>query len=238
MSRESVEIILPPNALTSSTPTADTPQAQYEPTLGQMMFGNTYGEFDLGANERYVVEKLYELSEMLGKKKPGKQAHGLLGGEWGYGQDFRNDVFEMHPYWWGDCTCGFDKKYIVWLEAHPHAESCFFNRYQVEEKRLEDEGVPFSEKHGLMTKWAKKNGYADAPDCMAIYCDCGVDQAYETWRNDNNHADDCREVLANFKYGDIEIRWYKYIGRGMSVNREVSRGELRQVFRKCRQSLQ
>lgn len=212
-------------------------QANYESTLPQALFGNAYGEFDLGANERYVSEKLYELSEMFGKKNPGAQAHGLLGGEWGYGQEFKNDVFEMRPYWWGGCTCGYDEKDFAWSEEHLHAETCFFNRYQVEEKRLKAEGVPFDKRHGLMTKWAKESGYADAPNGMAVHCDCGVDQTYAEWRMDHDHASNCREVLPNFKCGDLEIRWYKYISRGMSVNREVSREELRQIFRKCRKSI-
>lgn len=103
--------------------------------------------------EDFVSDELYALSELLGKKNPDAQAHGGgLGGEWGYGQDFKNDVFEMHPYWWGD------------------------------EDALE---------------------------------------AYQP----------------NFQCGDIEIRWYKYIGRGMSVNRAVTREEIEVIFRKCCESL-
>lgn len=232
-----VVVVLPHNALTSAAPAVSTSQTQYEPGLGQMMFGNAHGEFDLGANEHYVAEKLYELSEALGKKSPDVQAHGLLGGEWGYGQDFKNNAFEMHPYWWGDCTCGFDEKDSAWSDEHPHTETCFFNRYQAEEKRLECSGISFNKRHNLMTKWAKANGCTDAPNGMEVYRDCGVEQAYAAWRNSNGHFSDCREVVPNFKCDDLEIRWYKYIGRGMSVNREASRKELRQIFRKCRQSI-
>ena len=31
--------------------------------------------------------------------------YGLLGGEFGYGAEFANDVFVMRPFWWGKCTC-------------------------------------------------------------------------------------------------------------------------------------
>lgn len=237
MQNEKIEVVLPPNTLTSLAPAVGTPQAPYEPTITQMIFGNAHGEFDLGVNERYVAEKLYELSEMLGKKSPDAQVHGLLGGEWGYGQDFKNDVLEMHPYWWGGCTCGFDEKDSSWSEEHPHTEICFFNRYQAEEEPLINEGIPFAKRNDLMIKWAKANGYVNAPNGMAVHCDCGVDQAYVIWRNSNNHASDCRKVVPNFKCDGLEIRWYKYIGRGMSMNREVSREELRRVFRKCRQSI-
>lgn len=225
------------NELASPAPATSTSQSQYEPSFGQMMFGNAYGVFNLGANERYVAKKLYELSEKLGKKNPDVQAYGALGGEWGYGQDFKNDVFEMRPYWWGDCTCGFNKKDFAWSQEHLHQESCFFNRYQAEEKRLEHGGMQFDKRHNLMTWWAKENGYSDAPNGMAVHCDCGVDQAYTVWRDNNNHADHCSKVVPNFRCGDLEIRWYKYIGRGMSANREVSREDLRKIFRKCRQSI-
>ena len=79
---------------------------QYEPELGQAIFGNEPQEYDLGESRQYVSHKLYELSEILAEIDPSEQRHGFLGGEFGYGQEFKNDVFEMHPYWWGDCTCG------------------------------------------------------------------------------------------------------------------------------------
>jgi hypothetical protein len=63
-------------------------------------------DVSLGAVERLAAACLYRLSERLGILRPEEQSHGLLGGSYGYGQDFSNDVFEMHPYWWGDCTCG------------------------------------------------------------------------------------------------------------------------------------
>lgn len=232
-----VVVVLPHNALTSPKPVAGRSQAPYEPGFTQMVLGKAYSEFDLGKDESYVAERLYKLSEMLGKKNPDSQAHGLLGGEWGYGQDFKNEVFEMHPYWWGECTCGFDESDLSWSEIHLHTTPCFFNRYMAEEKRLASDVVSFDKRHDLMTEWAKANGYADAPNGMAVHCDCGVHEEYAAWRNDNNHASDCREAIPNFKCGDLEIRWYKYIGRGMSINREVSRAKLRRIFRKCRQSI-
>lgn len=127
-------------------------QKQFEAPLGQLVCGNPWGALDFGGLLDYVSGELYVLSEMLGRKNPDDQAHGCLGGEWGYGQDFKSDVFEMHPYWWGD------------------------------------ENAP---------------------------------EAYRP----------------NFKCGDLEVRWYKYIGRGMSVNRAVTRRELESIFRHCRQSI-
>ena len=49
-----------------------------------------------------VSEGLYKLSKALGKLNPKAQHHGFLGGEWGYGQNFENKVFMMHPFCWCD----------------------------------------------------------------------------------------------------------------------------------------
>jgi hypothetical protein len=47
-----------------------------------------------------LTQAIYRLSGRLGKLYPEKQKHGLLGGEYGYGQDFENDVFLMHSFCW------------------------------------------------------------------------------------------------------------------------------------------
>lgn len=55
------------------------------------------------AREKSLLSnRLYKLSELLAKKNPNKQYYGLLGGEFGYGQEFENTVFKMHPYCWCD----------------------------------------------------------------------------------------------------------------------------------------
>lgn len=57
-------------------------------------------------------DALYELSDHLARHNESKQVHGCLGGAYGYGQEFENDVFAMHPYCWcekDECLlCGGD----------------------------------------------------------------------------------------------------------------------------------
>ncbi len=156
-------------------------------------------EIRLGDNQAYVRKSLYDLSMRLGKRYPERQVHGALGGDWGYGQDFKNEVFEMHPQYYDGCTCGFHTRERLWLGEHVHAGSCGL-----------DPGEP---------------------------CSCGVEDAYREWRKGNNHDSNCRLIIPNFKCGDVEITWYKYIGRDMTVNRPVARDELKQIFKKCRRSL-
>ena len=50
--------------------------------------------------------------------------------------------------------------------------------------------------------------------------------------------DDSIMPLPNFKCGDIEIEWYKYLGRGMWINRKISPTEAIEMFNKCLESLE
>jgi len=49
--------------------------------------------------------------------------------------------------------------------------------------------------------------------------------------------DDDVEQPYNFKYKDIEISWYKYLGRGMSMNRSVDPVEAADMLNDCIESL-
>ena len=50
--------------------------------------------------------------------------------------------------------------------------------------------------------------------------------------------DDSYEQPFNFKWGALEISWYKYHGRGMSMNREVSANECARMLDECVESLE
>lgn len=41
----------------------------------------------------------------------------------------------------------------------------------------------------------------------------------------------------NFKYQDIEISWYKYLGRGTTINKEITSEEAIKMFDNCTKSL-
>src|SRR5262245_54969257 len=56
---------------------------------------------------------LVSLTQAIAQLDPDLVAHGFLGGEFGYGAHWENDVFLMHPYCWcekDDCPwcCGCD----------------------------------------------------------------------------------------------------------------------------------
>lgn len=45
--------------------------------------------------------------------------------------------------------------------------------------------------------------------------------------------DETKEQPYNFKWKDFEVSWYKYLGRGMSMNREISPEETAQMIGDC-----
>ena len=51
-----------------------------------------------------------------------------------------------------------------------------------------------------------------------------------SWDNDY-------EQPFNFKCGDFEVSWYKYLGRGMTMNRKIAPDEAIEIFNKCAKSL-
>jgi len=48
---------------------------------------------------------LVKLTEFLVKNKKADWVGGILGGEFGYGCNFKNEVFEMRPFCYDDCEC-------------------------------------------------------------------------------------------------------------------------------------
>ena len=41
----------------------------------------------------------------------------------------------------------------------------------------------------------------------------------------------------NFKWRDFEVSWYKYLGRGMSINREITAKEGAEMLNECLDSI-
>jgi len=246
-SETEVVVVLPPNVFDGSRMTQKQ-QQPYEAPFNQAMLGNAYGEFGLGEHERYIAEKLYQLSERLGKSNPDNQAHGCLGGEWGYGQDFKSDTFEMRPYYWGDCDCGWEVKLGEFSQTIEHKPDCFQEKWGKWDKEWHAQhSSPIDKKHWRKTseanekaneQFCRENGKLDGTAGCAVHCNCGHDEVLNAWCEANKlgpegHTLTCATVLPNFRYQGIDVRWYKYIGRGMTINRGVTRKELVAMFRAC-----
>lgn len=200
--------------------------------LGQLMFGNHTEEY---AVPRFVGNDLFSLHEEIIEDHPEMAAYGI---------EFSNQVFETFPYYWGECDCGFDTKDREWYEANQHSENCY--QSVLRQRYITAGSVPDD------TGWVSPPSGADKirealckemslpyPDGSAIHCTCRYQADYAKWRKDNNHSTKCLTVKPNFlhKASGYEVRWYKYIGRGMSANREITRDQWREIFRACQDSL-
>lgn len=51
-------------------------------------------------DDDYLSSALRLLTERIAKTHPESLSHGLLGGEYGYGANYVNKIFIMHPYCW------------------------------------------------------------------------------------------------------------------------------------------
>jgi len=115
--------------------------------LGNAVFGNSRGEYPVSRKEFQpdMFRLLYVLCPENG----------------GYGIDFENDVFSIFPYWWGECTCGWEfiddgHGTAYRLKHHP---DCYqyeykdvYDQSKLDHILLEKHLKPVYEKHGWSTK--------------------------------------------------------------------------------------
>lgn len=154
-----------------------------------------------------------------------------LGGAFGYGCDFENDVFVMRRFYWGDCTCGLEDRSERWWKANPHSQDC----YTLErDRRLKKAGLHYTQRKYNDPKMSwdklqKEEAKIVKPLCeerglsypagSAVHCDCGAsDKAQQA--QELNHSGDCPVMLPNFKHKrtGLTVEWYKWIGRDNEVN--------------------
>jgi len=79
-------------------------------------------------------------------------------------------------------------------------------------------------------------GYEPADNCAAEYENDVFQMRSYCWCDNTRegHENGCPP---NFKYGDFEARWYKYLGRGSSQNKTLTRDEWRSIYYRCIASL-
>lgn len=84
--------------------------------LGNIAFGNLRGEFPVSGSAGYY-EELARLFEAYAPDRDHSWRE--------YGEEFENDVFSVFPYYWGNCTCGYEGKAGEWFKANHHEEHCY-----------------------------------------------------------------------------------------------------------------
>lgn len=201
--------------------------------LGQVCWGNKWEALDC---PKFVIHDLLNLAETT------------KAGEWWFDDavgDYENDVFEIHPYYWGDCECGHEVEAEAWSEAHPHAPDCY--QSELERRYLAagatnelyaGDGLPFDAESAIMEELAKEWGLP-SQGC-GVHCTCDHELKWREWASANQHAETCRTVIPNFRHkpSGLAVHWYKHIGRSTTINREVGRKKWRGIFRECKDSVQ
>lgn len=196
---------------------------------------------------------LVALTEAIAQVDAERVGHGCLGGEFGYGAHWDNDVFTMRTYYWGDCDCGADEREAEWSKVHKHADDCY--RHKVAADLLAAGGTrsDFSDTYierpdsisytdwgkiedEARKRWCRHFGLSFPQGC-AVHCTCGHDKLYAAWAKDNGHRPTCALELPNFlhKRTGMEVRWYKWIGRDMEAVNVPK--DAAAVFRECMESL-
>lgn len=84
--------------------------------LGNMIFGNSRGEHPV---DRELQDEWHSCMERLGFDGYGWHD---LSDERGI---FENEVFWLRPYYWGECTCGFDQRDERWSRENHHSAECY-----------------------------------------------------------------------------------------------------------------
>jgi hypothetical protein len=172
-------------------------------------------------NEDLVSDALRAFLETLAQTYPDDLYGGGLGGEYGYGMEILTPVFEMHPFYEGDCTCGANARSSVWSKQNSHSAEC----YQAGLARLH---LKYPDSYGAHAQALKQ---AEEVLCAshhipwnegigrAVHCTCGFTDRWADWIVLNGHHARCPVELANFIHipSGTTVSWYKWIGRDMQV---------------------
>lgn len=194
-----------------------------------------------------ISEMLRHITKAIVDQDEDKRVGGFLGGTYGYGADWNTPVFEMRPFYWGDCDCGYDDLEAAWTESHTHTDDC----YQSELRRMKiaagakvhpewgwvqwPDDLPYDERRriedGIYKQLCAKHGKSQFG--CAAHCTCPYDKEWKAWVKNNRHAAICSLEQPNFLHREsgLTVTWYKYIGRGMEV--ENAPRDLTPIFREC-----
>jgi len=207
---------------------------QFQPELGQMIFGNNYERYDLDRSkfQDEMNEFLEKASELLKKDICNM----------GYASYFENEVFAVRPYYWGDCTCGYQEAEDTWSDSHDHESHCFSIKAEQFEAKLRQCGIKsFSDEYkDELKRFLKSESYPYLDEQgWRVYCDCSYEKEWIAWVEKNYHKENCPIILSNFHYkpDDVKINFYKYVGRSMSCNKPLTIEEFRKISKNCLKSL-
>lgn len=212
----------------------------YVPEMGQMIFGASWGRFEC---PEFVLHGINTINNKLEDKF----------GDGFYiennGNVYYNNDFVIQSYYWGECVCGYEQLESLWEKDESHSEDCFHTAYinfhdtygsewseiakGLGEERWKETYEDFKSQHGLSQG-------EDGDHGIAVKCDCGYDTRWEKWVSTHGHAENCFSVRPNLWHiaSDTRIYWYKYPGRGMSINKQISDKFWMKIVEECVTSIE
>ena len=238
--------------------------------LGNLFFGNSRGpiqfpdrdlvnckEWNKLVNELIQVEDYHcilgEYSEHLSHKRTNNLKANKYGG-YTCVDDNGKTVFEIFPYYWGDCTCGTDEYN---LELEQKLKNKYFTNQELNiiesiEDWCEDD-CPASD--------LNENNINKTDEELESICTCGIrhknvlmhkqklkykdkiDKFNEELNNKTiAHKDDCLLLKHNFIYhpdrpDEFWIDWYKYPFRDAYMNKNKTKKEIKDIWIECQNAV-
>lgn len=190
-----------------------------------------------------IDHDLVALTEYLASVTGEEYLGGLLGGRFGYGTEYENDTFLMHPFCWcerDDCPwCGGCQSEEIF---HPgHSGDCYQTRLRVIRPAVGAFSSPAYQR--ARTELCREMGL-DPDFGSEVHCTCdGSAEATRRYK-----ACQCDWHLGNgpFRFGKatggpnfwhkpsgLRINWYKWIGRSMEFSFQPTNSQWRAIYAEC-----
>lgn len=149
-----------------------------------------------------------------------------------YGEPFENETFVVRPYYWGDCTCGYDELEFDWSEKNKHEPQC----YQAEYHKIceRHKNMPYGTKDSEVKALCKKFDL-EYPYGSAVHCTCDYKERWKRFTETNGHKAECPLIQSNFVYlpTGYSIDWYKYPLRDAYQSEDITLKEFSEIISKC-----
>ncbi len=194
--------------------------------------------------ESLVAGLMRELTKQIATSGHEVQSEGFLGGDYGYGAYFKNSVFQMLPFYWGDCddTCDYYQVLDDWDFLNPHKPDCyqtFLNSIHYEDTNTMQEKEGHSFRDNCTKIACEKYGFNPDNSGALVHCTCGITGQYLNFIEKAVHNQACLMDKPNFIHlpTGTTVSWYKYIGRDMEYDKNLSYDKWQEIMADCLTSL-
>lgn len=225
--------------------------------LGNMIWGNSRGVYPL---DRGTYEDIFQgFLEDIGLDGYGNNVHPEFNNltEAPYNSSvIENETFSIFPYYWGDCTCGFEDMYneacSLWFKQNQHSKDCY--QTKLEEAKVNsgkytlDETFDYLKYTGELNfseemDWEREFIYKPlleefglTQEGCAVHCTCGLSERFEAFSDSlGNHSEKCPTIIPNFlfKPTGYTISWYKYPLRDSYSNMDLPIEDFKEMLIEC-----